>query len=106
MTDENHRLESAEPSAQPDDAGEIEDTLSRQEMDTQKNINESHDKIRLKTQLKRGSDTRDQDTHDVKARGETPEEAAKNLSETIAELEERNVFERVRNIQPEVDDDE
>ena len=65
---------------------------------TQKNINESHDKIRLKTQLKRGTGTRDQDTHDIKARGETPAEAAENLSETLAELEDRDVFERAREV--------
>ena len=71
---------------------------------TQHNLNESNDKLRLKTQLKRGSETRDQDTHDIKARGETPEEAAENLSEALKELEERGVFERARNIQPEVED--
>ena len=70
--------------------------------DTQHNLNESQDKIRLKTQLKRGDGTRDQDTHDINGRGETPAEAAKALSEALAELEERNVFERARNIQPEV----
>jgi len=66
--------------------------------ETHKNINESHDKIRLKTQLKRGTGTRDQDTHDIKARGETPEEAAENLSDALAELEERDVFERAREV--------
>ena len=70
-------------------------------IETRKNLNESADKIRLKTQLKRGSGTRDQDTHDLKVRGETPEEAAENLSETLRELEERDVFERARDIQPE-----
>jgi len=74
--------------------------------ETNHNLNESADKIRLKTQLKRGEGTRDQDTHDLKARGETPEEAAENLSDVISELEERDVFERARNIQPEVSDDE
>lgn len=66
--------------------------------DETKNLNESLDKIRLKTQLKRGTGTRDQDTHDIKARGESPEEAAENLSEALAELEERNVFERAREV--------
>lgn len=63
------------------------------------NLNESKDKIRLKTQLKRGEGTRDQDTHDIKVRGETPEEAAENLSKVIEELEDRDVFERARGIQ-------
>jgi len=66
--------------------------------ETHKNLNESVDKIRLKTQLKRGSGTRDQDTHDIKVRGETPEQAAENLSEALAELEVRDVFKRAREV--------
>jgi len=68
------------------------------ETETNYNLNESADKIRLKTQVKRGEGTRDQDTHDIKVRGETPEEAAENLSETLRELEERDVFDRARTI--------
>jgi hypothetical protein len=60
------------------------------------NINESHDKIRVETDITRGTGTRDQEKHKLKARGETPEEAAENLSEALAELEERGVFERAR----------
>jgi len=70
-------------------------------IETRKNLNESADKIRLKTQVKRGDGTRDQDTHDIKVRGETPTEAAENLSETLAEMEDRGVFDRVRSLQPE-----
>jgi len=66
--------------------------------DTNHNLNESADKIRLKTQVKRGSGTRDQDTHDIKVRGETPEEAAENMSKALAELEDRDVFERARQL--------
>jgi len=66
--------------------------------DTNHNLNESADKIRLKTQIKRGSGTRDQDTHDIKVRGETPEDAAENLSEVLGELHERDVFARARAI--------
>jgi len=62
------------------------------------NLNESADKIRLKTQVKRGSGTRDQDTHDIKVRGETPEAAAENLSDALAELEARDVFNRAREV--------
>jgi len=65
---------------------------------TNHNVNESHDKVRLKTQVKRGSGTRDQDTHDIKVRGETPAEAAENLSDALAELEARDVFDRTREI--------
>lgn len=64
--------------------------------ETNHNLNESADKIRLSTKLKRGTGTRDQDTHTLKARGETPAEAADNLSEVLAELEKQNVFDRMR----------
>jgi 2'-5' RNA ligase len=64
--------------------------------ETNYNLNESADKIRLSTKLKRGTGTRDQDTHTLKARGETPEEAADNLSAVLAELEAHNVFDRMR----------
>jgi len=61
-------------------------------------INESHDKIRLETDVTRGTGTRDQEKHKLKARGETPKEAAENLSEALAELAERDVFTRARNL--------
>jgi len=64
--------------------------------DRRHNVNESHDKIRLETDVTRGTGTRDQEKHKLKARGETPKEAAKNLSQAIAELAERDVFERAR----------
>jgi len=67
--------------------------------ETTHNLNESADKIRLSTKVKRGTGTRDQDTHTVKVRGETPSEAAANLSGVIAELEKRDVFERVRTLE-------
>lgn len=65
---------------------------------TQHNINESHDKIRLETDVTRGTGTRDQEKHKLKARGETPEQAAENLSKALAELEDRDVFERARGV--------
>ena len=66
--------------------------------DRRHNVNESHDKIRLETDVTRGSGTRDQEKHKLKARGETPEEAAENLSEALAELEDRDVFKRAREV--------
>lgn len=66
--------------------------------ETRHNVNESHDKIRLETDVTRGTGTRDQEKHKLKARGETPEEAAENLSEALAELEDRGVFERAREL--------
>jgi len=66
--------------------------------DTNYNLNESADKLRLSIDLTRGTGTRDQEKHKLKARGETPEEAAENLSDALAELEDRDVFERARNV--------
>jgi hypothetical protein len=66
--------------------------------DTTKNLNESVDKIRLSMDVTRGTGTRDQEKHKLKARGETPEEAAHNLDMVLAELEDRGVFERARSV--------
>lgn len=71
------------------------------ETETQHNLNESADKIRAKTQVKRGTGTRDQDTHDLKVRADTPGEAAEKMSELVEEFRERDVFERVRAIENE-----
>ncbi|QAS68879.1 hypothetical protein HFTV1-gp46 [Haloferax tailed virus 1] len=67
-------------------------------MDESKNLNESVDKIRLQTDISRGEGTRDQEKHKLKVRGETPEEAAENLSDALEELEKRDVFARARNV--------
>jgi len=66
--------------------------------ETNHNLNESADKLRLSIDVTRGTGTRDQEKHKLKARGETPEEAAENLSEALRELEDRDVFERARNV--------
>jgi hypothetical protein len=73
--------------------------MATDDTDRRHNVNESHDKIRLETDVTRGTGTRDQEKHKLKARGETPEEAAKNLSDALAELEDRDVFERARAIE-------
>jgi len=69
-------------------------------------ITETADKIRIQTKIKRGTGTRDQDTHNLKVRGRTPEEVARRMEVTIFELEKRDVFEEVRQIQLEGSDDE
>ncbi len=66
--------------------------------DKNHNLNESADKIRLSTDVTRGEGTRDQEKHKLKVRGETPREAADNLSKVLRELEERDVFNRAREI--------
>lgn len=68
------------------------------ETDERHNVNESHDKIRLETDVTRGTGTRDQEKHKLKVRGETPEKAAHRLDMVLAELERKNVFDRVREV--------
>jgi hypothetical protein len=72
--------------------------MATDDTDHRHNVNESHDKIRLETDVTRGTGTRDQEKHKLKARGETPEAAAENLSEALRELENRDVFERARDL--------
>jgi len=69
-------------------------------------VTESMDKIRIQTKIKRGTGTRDQDTHNVKVRGQIPHEVARRMEVTIFELQKRDVFETVREIQSEGSDDE
>jgi hypothetical protein len=68
-------------------------------------IRESSDKIRVSAKLTRGTGTRDQEATKLKARGETPEEAAENFDAALSELEERDVFSRMRAIEQEDEDD-
>ena len=69
--------------------------------DVRHNISESADKITLKTSVKRGSGTRDQDKLDVKIKGDSPEETAGRLADTLAALESEGVAETLRQTQPE-----
>ena len=68
------------------------------------NINESHDKIRLETDVTRGTGTRDQEKHKLKVRGETPKEAAEKLDQVVTELKMRGVFAKTRQIGNGLDD--
>lgn len=64
----------------------------------QHTVNESADKIRVKTSVKRGSGTRDQDTIDVKIKGDDPAEVVEKLNETVAQLQE--TADTLREMQP------
>jgi hypothetical protein len=67
---------------------------------TEHRISESADKLTVKLNLKRGSGTRDQDKGTIKAKGDSPEAVADDLERTLDELEDRNLFNRVRDTQP------
>ena len=66
------------------------------------NVNESADKIRVETKVKRGSGTRDQDEIKVKIKGDDAQEVVEQLNATVALLQETG--ETLRAMQPEVDE--
>lgn len=66
--------------------------------DTTHHINESADKIVIKTKLTRGDGTRDQDKFDVKVKGDDPEAVAERTAATLEHL--RDTIDDVRAIQP------
>ena len=63
-------------------------------------ISESADKIVLKTNVKRGSGTRDQDKIDVKIKGSDPEDTAAKLAQTLDALEAEGIASTLRETQP------
>jgi len=68
--------------------------------DAKHRISETADKIVLKTQVKRGQGTRDQDKLDVKVKGSDPAETAARLNDVLAELENHDVAGQLRSTQP------
>jgi len=66
--------------------------------DSTHHVNESADKIVVKTKLTRGEGTRDQDKIDVKIKGNDPETVVDQLNATVARLTE--TADNVRAIQP------
>ena len=69
--------------------------------DLQHTVSESADKIVLKTNVKRGSGTRDQDKIDVKIKGSDPEDTAAKLAATLDALEAEGIASTLRETQPE-----
>ena len=68
--------------------------------DPQHTVSESADKIVLKTNVKRGSGTRDQDKIDVKIKGSDPEDTAAKLANTLDALEAEGIASTLRETQP------
>lgn len=66
--------------------------------DVRRTINESADKIRVETKVKRGSGTRDQDTIKVVIKSDDPDDAVDKLNATVDRL--RETADTVRGIQP------
>lgn len=63
-------------------------------------INESADKITLKTKIKRGTGTRDQDEINIKVKADDPKEAAEKLHETVVAVGSKNTVNALRGTQP------
>jgi len=68
--------------------------------ETRHTVSESADKIVLKTTVKRGTGTRDQDKLDVKVKGSQPGPTADKLARTLDSLDELDVSTRLRETQP------
>jgi hypothetical protein len=66
-------------------------------------VNESADKIRVETQVKRGGGTRDEDRIKVKIKGDDPESVVEKLNDTVERL--RDTSETLREMQPGENDD-
>jgi len=67
-------------------------------MGTTHTVNESADKIRVETKVKRGSGTRDQDEIKVKIKGDDAEEVVEKLNNTVDLLQETS--DTLRSMQP------
>ena len=72
--------------------------------DVRRTVNESADKINLKTKVKRGTGTRDQDEVVVKVKADDPNDAAAKLANTLAALDAVGVTDTLRETQPTADD--
>ena len=68
-------------------------------------VSESADKIVLKTKVKRGTGTRDEDKLDVKVKGNDPSETASRLAATLDALDANDVVDTLRQTRAEGDDD-
>lgn len=107
MTDEQdtqHRLENAEPKEQPTEPNPTTGMPERLYPRGQKRPLDHGVKIRAK--LKRGTDTRDQDVLLIEGRGESADEAAHDFENALERAEKEEWAERLREIQPEGDDDD
>ena len=66
-------------------------------------VNESADKIRVETKVKRGEGTRDQDEIKVKVKGDDAEEVVEKLNNTVDLLQETS--DTLRAMPPGVNED-
>jgi len=63
-------------------------------------VNESADKLTLKTKIKRGTGTRDQDEINIKVKADDPQEAAEKLHATVVAVGDKHTVNALRGTQP------
>lgn len=83
----------------PDDGYDVPPRREKRDEDVTRNINESADKIRVETQVKRGDGTRDEDRIKVKVKGDDPDEVVDKLNDTLVRLH-RETAPDLRKLQP------
>ena len=76
------------------------------ETETRHTISESADKIVLKTNVKRGTETRDQDKIDVKVKGDDAVRTVEKLNTVLAALDETGTADTVRGLRADPDEEE
>ena len=94
--------DSVEQTDEPTGPRKLENVMS-DNTETTHTVNESADKIVLKTQVKRGDGTRDQDKIDVKVKGNNPGPTVDKLARVLDSLDDMDVVNRLRETQPEGD---
>jgi hypothetical protein len=72
---------------------------------TTHHVNESADKITLKTKIKRGTGTRDEDKYDLKVKGDSPGDVAETMAELQQAMDENGLIDQTRGMQPKANDD-
>lgn len=73
--------------------------------DTRHTVSESADKIVLKTKIKRGNATRDEDRIEVKVKDNDPQKAAEKLHQTVVAIGDMGTVNALRGTQPSDADD-
>ena len=91
--------DSAEQTDEPTGPRKLENVMS-DNTETTHSVNESADKIVLKTQVKRGSEVRDEDRIDVKVKGNNPGPTVDKLARVLDSLDDMDVVGRLRETQP------
>jgi len=67
---------------------------------TKRTISESADKIELKTKVKRGTGTRDEDKYALRVKGDDPDDVAGDMAALLDAMDNHDLVDDVRAMQP------